>query len=107
MYVLVTFWDNYADEFDVQGFTICRAKQWEEYVEDLEDRGQWPQAYYFGTNEGLEWVSFEDYRRNFGVEEITKEEYKTLKKLFGIKNLYDEYGVFPLIDEPEESSSVW
>ena len=106
MAVLVKFSDNWADEMDVKGFCIYKSK--EEFDEDLkeeivdsagiedEEYDDFISGNYFwyshgiGSNESLEYESFEDLYNKFSITEITDEEYDILHKYFG-----RSYGQFP------------
>jgi len=86
-YLLVKFDSNYADEFDVSGFTIMSQAAWEKHKVDAAkrfDSGCELEAY-FGTNESLSWSHYDDYIKSFDVKELSDDELKTLKKFFGMQ----------------------
>lgn len=91
-YVLVKFSDNWADEFDVNGFFVSPLKDWEKTIQtmksEFEKNGS--KEYSFGTNESLEYESYDDYAQCITVVELTETEYLTLKKFFPYS-----FGVFP------------
>lgn len=98
-YFLIKEDDNYADEFDIEGFKIEKSKlSIEDYKKNLllevlmergdydeddnEIPGKFPLEFYFGTNEAIEIRDEKDFWRVVSVEPISKAEYDTLKKLF-------------------------
>lgn len=93
---LVKYDSNWADEMDIDGFRLFTDEQWEEYQKDFkklfkEDRGY---TYYVGTNEDIEYNSFDEFMSDLKVSEITDEEATVLKKLFDNLTTYG-YGFFP------------
>ena len=120
--VLVTFNDNYADEFDCDGFSVYNSKEeflidlyrsWLENIEDIDDdldelsleeliklekkhRKTNEFEMYFGTNEAFYYNSFKDYKDAFEIKEITDDEYKVIKKLFLGNSYSNAYGFFPI-----------
>ncbi len=102
MPVLIKYHDNYADEFDLQGFAIRDAESWNQHVERMKNAA-WPQARWFGTNEGVEFDEFDHYINRFTVKEITEEQANFLIKNFGFC-----YGHFLELDKPcKEPSYIW
>lgn len=86
---LVTFTDT-LDDIEINGFTVMTEKE----VESFEETAMsitWPFIYAMGQDE-LEFSSGDDFLSRIDFKEITNEEAKSLKKLFG-----DSFGVF--IDE--------
>lgn len=118
--ILVKFNDNYADEFDVDGFMVISKNQFDKDVELVKkwfaDYGD--AEFYFGTNEALSYDDFDDWFNSFSVTEITDDEAQVLTKLFGnswsnrvefgtmnayeyaLESAYDEFG-FPEEDDEE------
>ena len=80
-YILVTLEKDYADEFTVFGFKIFTKRQWKSELKKFESI-TYPCEFYFGTNEMLEFDSFEDVQREFLVQDISKDEYEVFKKYF-------------------------
>ena len=91
-YVLVSFSDNWADEFDISGFRIMPKKEWDDYVTNVKAIKFWPQGMYFGTNEGIEYDNSKDYLNSFDAKSITAAEKATIEKFLG-KSIYG-YGHF-------------
>ena len=86
---LVTFTDT-LDDIEINGFTVMTEKE----VDSFEETAMsitWPFVYAMGQDE-LEFSSGDDFLSRIDFKEITTEEAKSLKKLFG-----DSFGVF--IDE--------
>ncbi len=86
---LVTFTDT-LDDIEINGFTVMTEKE----VDSFEETAMsitWPFVYAMGQDE-LEFSSGDDFLSRVDFKEITNEEAKSLKKLFG-----DSFGVF--IDE--------
>lgn len=110
--VLLHYSNNWADEFDVSGFVVWSAADWEEHkelVSKLFDKMknttpspepakkhsnewyEWRDAnrlmngveVNFGTNEGFTFESANQYLNNFTVEELSDGDYQVLSRLFG------------------------
>jgi len=101
--LLVKFGSDYADEFQVSGFAVTTSKAWAQH-ESAARAGKWPQSRYFGTNEGIEWNSAEDYLSCFKVVEITDAEAKFLAKSF---NGYGDQGHFLQVDDFTRSNGLY
>ena len=101
--VLVKFDSNYADEFDVRGFVVMTATEWDRHkvlaekvfvkkanVPLPEPDQKYSRcneqarrvAVYFGTNEAIVYANFKEYLSSFEVVELDDSEYDTLKKFF-------------------------
>ena len=82
--ILIKFDANYADEFDVEGFVVMSASAWEEHKtmakEFFENGGHAEQ--YFGTNEYVEFDSYEDYMSAIKTTELDETQYEVLETLF-------------------------
>ena len=86
---LVTFTDS-LDDIEINGFVVMTEKEYESF-EETAMSVTWPFVYAMGQDE-LEFSSGDDFLSRIDSKEITNEEAKTLKRLFG-----DLFGVF--IDE--------
>jgi hypothetical protein len=96
---LLTFTDNYADEFDANGSVIIDEDQYKyfysvvEQAVKSEDYSQLDEDYTsdvyvgLGSNEDIEYEGIADLMNQVECTELTEEEYKVLKK-FG----FDDYG---------------
>ena len=86
---LVTFTDT-LDDIEINGFTVMTEKEYESFEETAMSIA-WPFVYAMGQDE-LEFSNGDDFLSRIDSKEITNEEAKTIKRLFG-----DLFGVF--IDE--------
>ena len=109
--VLVIYKDNWADEFDIEGFRMMQVEDWEDMksaareifvrVEkrNTEKRKEYnrkklekpdeyhyfdeeEEEFYFGTNEAIHYSSYKDWLDAYIVKEITDEKAKELEELF-------------------------
>lgn len=86
---LVTFTDT-LDDIEINGFTVMTEKEYDSFEETAMSI-TWPFIYAMGQDE-LEFSSGDDFLSRIETKEITNEEAKGIKRLFG-----DSFGVF--IDE--------
>ena len=95
---LIKFYDNWADEMDIEGFSIMSTgqfTQWARTVEEVAkkiDEGR-SFEWYFGTNEWINWDSGKYFKEAFSCDVITDEEANILKHL--LPEEFDKYGIFP------------
>lgn len=82
--VLVILDKDWADEFNVKGFSVMTEEELKQGKVKFEKalKGG-PVTVGFGTNEELEFENMQDLERNITVRKITPQEHSTLKKLFG------------------------
>lgn len=93
-FLLITCECDYADEFDVEGFTVYKQSAWNEVVKELKShRDKFPCEWYFGSNEEIPFDTPEDVLSCCRVKEISEEEYNTIIKLF--RN--GSYGKLPFL----------
>lgn len=94
----ILFEDNYADEFDVHAFEICKDEYWKWYLETakiLFERGM-KTSYNIGTNESIEYDSLDDFMSCFQVRDISDDDAIVINEYFpygfskGIPELYLE-----------------
>ncbi len=82
--LLIKFKANYADEFDVYGFEVMTLKEWSGFKEAVkqvfESRDE--VEIYFGTNEAIEFTSYDNVMSSFKVTEIDNYEARTFQKHF-------------------------
>lgn len=82
--LLVIMRADYADEFDVEGFSILSEEQFNQMIKgakkEIKENGFLDVC--FGTNESLIWENADDFKRDFKVKEITDQEEATIVKLF-------------------------
>lgn len=110
-FVLVKFERNWADEFDVKGFLIIKKTEWEDHLNWIRDRMDWPQENGFGTNQSIIWVSAKEYLSSFKVVDVSVDEAAIILKYFERasweKTGYG-YGLFlSLLDVVEEYRSAF
>lgn len=105
--ILVRFNDNWADEFDCDGFTIMSEKEWKNYKK-LANKVIWPREIGFGTNEHFEYDSAQDYLSAFIRRRITKSEEALIRKIFHIKTRLgsSSFGIIPLLDAVDLEGEV-
>lgn len=95
-YLLVKVYDDWADEISTEGFFTTTQEELDETYEAIKEyfKENNSLTYYIGTNEEITHESYEDVVGCFRTQEITKQEYTTLKKLFhgsfGIVNILDQ-----------------
>lgn len=80
---IVKFDDNYADEFDMEGFRLFKAES-EDAIKDslVDERVTFPCERYFGTNEAMDYDSKEQYFNAISIVEISEEEFNIISKYF-------------------------
>jgi hypothetical protein len=79
--VLMTWYGNYADEFDVSGWIVTTKEDSDHIINTLvnhKSKFYW----YFGTNEYMEYDSGGELAEEITVTNITEKEYNTLNNLF-------------------------
>ena len=98
---LFKYSDNYADEFDVNGFVLVSSAalvaNFRNMVDMYFDELRSPE-FYFGTNEYLEVVDTDEYMRLVTIAEITENEAETLYNLLG-GNMYGVTFFDQIIDD--------
>lgn len=92
---LVKYKSDWADEMDIYGLRLLTEEDKTD-IERLIRNNNYPLTHYVGTNEEIEYHSFEELKPRYIWTPITEDEYKTLHKLIG-----SDYGHFfyPEIDE--------
>lgn len=99
---LVKLADNWADEMDIEGFSIMSTSDftlWAQTVEAVTkkiDEGH-SFEWYIGTNEWIDWESGKDFKEAFACEVITDEDAAVLKRL--LLQGFVTYGLFPSIGD--------
>lgn len=83
---LIKYNDNYADEFDVEGFLILTDEEWENqlHISKLVFDTLGSVEIYFGTNEFIEYDSFDEWLNTFKVKDISDELAKEIIEIFGL-----------------------
>lgn len=87
---LAKFESDWADEFSVYGFAVfsnAKMTKWNAFVEE---NGTKNISWSFGTNEGFEGISLEEFASSFEFIEIEKDQADAIQSLFG-----KDWGHFP------------
>lgn len=79
-FLLVKYSDNYADEFDAEGFQVFTKEDWKEWKSKIRFKNI---RVNFGTNESNEYGTDSEFLDCLEVKEITAEQAKVLFDLFG------------------------
>lgn len=101
-YYLLSYVDNWADEFDVEGFIILTEEQVKTWKKALEMAGEYMSRghtyeFYFGTNEWIDYSNIEDFRVCFKLSKISDNEVAFIRnRLLG---RYASYGIIPTIED--------
>lgn len=100
--LLITFRDNYADEFDIDGWFVAEESVWEKFKQQELPEDRWNQGkpwrhstgkyfeIYFGSNEGIEYSSLEAYFKHFTTKTITDVQAQVIIDLFGAQLILEE-----------------
>lgn len=84
--ILVSFSKNWADEFDMNGFSVFEKKDFDKLMSDINDYfdngdiGPHEIEEYFGTNECLTWTSMEEVLSCFDFTNISDDEAAVFEK---------------------------
>lgn len=98
MHVLVKYKDNYADEFNVEGYELFNEFEWNRTDVEIslwfKNHGSY--VFYFGTNEAMDYESEEDFRETLTIEYLNDQEVETtflyLPHKFGIVPYFHIFG---------------
>lgn len=82
MYKLVQVSFDYADEFQCEEFQVMSEEKYEAWIKQIKSLIKEDDEFYFGTNEYLEFESFEEFNEGLTVYDITEEEYQIFQKYF-------------------------
>jgi len=80
--VFIKWEDNWADEMDLEGFTVCSPEHWLNYMASLMQACLFPHSVYMGTNEEIEYEKLDDYLRTLTVRGLSEEEFNLLFNVF-------------------------
>ena len=85
-YFLISWADNYADEFDFEGYSILTESEWKKLKKSIKKKNKSFELY-IGTNEWVEYDNGQELLDCLSVSKITKKEKKFLEN-----NLGSEFG---------------
>lgn len=99
MHWLIKFYDNWADEMDVEGFVVYPYDDYINYMRIVHDTAKKIDSgktfeLYFGTNEWIEYSTGEEFLSCFNSELIGPTEANILNCL--LVQDYNKYGHFPI-----------
>lgn len=96
-YVLLVFNMNWLDEFDLFGLRIHTQDYWEKLESAIKSADDFMVDYYFGTNQGLDDITFKDLLDEIKVIPIDQ----TRKETFEVLNFHPERGIgqFPMFED--------
>lgn len=105
-HILVKYYSNWADEFDIQGFAIMNEEEYIQWVEDFRKASDTEYQWYFGSSEYINCWDFEDW----SAMNLSKEEVLNLVFMLDLEQkYYDEeyptYGFFPVFYFEEEEEN--
>lgn len=82
---LIKFESDYADEFDVHGIMLCTEDELINMKMRVKSHDFQKQSdFYFGTNEALEFASYEQWEEDIEVTKVTDDIYVNLCRLFHV-----------------------
>ena len=82
-YYLIRYKGNYADEFNVESFSVETEEEYNEFLsamKKVENNGEYI-SINVGTNESIEYDDIEEYTSDLTITEISESDYETFKKL--------------------------
>jgi len=86
---LIKFEKDYADEFDVVGYRVMTNTELKQYLLAAE-KASYPKEMYFGTNEAVEFHSFDDFVNSLEIVDMSAEAAQVISDKVG-----DDFGWFP------------
>lgn len=92
---LIILRNNWADEFDIEGFAVMDAEDWDAVVEGIPDKGG---EACIGTNQFKTYKSKQEFLDSCKVFDLMDKEVAMLKGLFG-RTLF----TFGMFDPPSEN----
>ena len=85
--VLIKWSDNWADEMDIEGFVIDDKDKAEKWFNNMKSITRHFDIC-IGTNEEIDYHDGEQFVETISIIDMTEEDEKSLRKLFGINNGY-------------------
>ena len=95
---LIKFIDSWADEIDIEGFSVMSTGQFTQWARTVEEVAKkiddgYSFEWYVGANEWIDWKTGKDFKEAFSCDVITDKEAEVLK-CFLLEG-YGRYGFFP------------
>ncbi len=81
-HVLVKYDDNWADEFDVEGYRVFTRSEFEHFVDMVSNHSFDGVRHGFGTNEEIEYFDVESYLNTLTATAISAADFDTFVRLF-------------------------
>lgn len=78
-YVLIQYYSNWADEFDVEGYIAVTKEKYDKFIAKLESIENF--TFGFGTNEDISYESNSSLKSDFTFTPMSDVEYEALKRL--------------------------
>ena len=106
-HILVKYYSNWSDEFDIQGFAIMNEEEYIQWVENFRKAKEKDYEWYFGTNEYIsDWDEEEWSVINLSMEEALNLIYILDLGQEHYEDGYPIYGFFPdfYFEEEEEDA---
>jgi hypothetical protein len=95
IFLLIVFKDNWADEFDCEGFSFVKINEWETIKKEAE-LCDFPQEVCFGTNEYFLYDSAKEFLSKFKVTtHVSDVEMIELRRSLGMYETEDTFGICP------------
>ena len=96
--VLIKWSDNWADEMDIEGFVVENKEKANEWLHNMKSITKHFDIC-IGTNEEINYDNGEKFAETIIIRDITKEDEKSLIKLFGLNNHCWGYGACSFYQE--------
>lgn len=92
---------NWADEMNIEGFTVVASDVWETWISNA-GAHSYPKTWYIGTNEEIEFTSFEELEECLTVTDLSATDAAVLLTVFdGSEHV--SFGHFPdMVFEPPD-----
>lgn len=92
--VMLVYRNNYADEFDVDGFAFLKEDDWE-YIKREAAETPFPREMYFGSNEFMDYDTSKEFIDEFKVAPITQDLIEEFRRIFHMKPGEQFFGICP------------
>lgn len=82
-YYLIKYKGNYADEFNVESFSVVTVEEYNGFVEAMSKVEDNDGCFEIGvgTNEFIEYDNIDEYKGDITITKISESDYETFKKL--------------------------